>query len=323
MNRKLATVFSIITLCLGILAWVSIAVSISGCSKKEEQPVAGKVTVTEAPTEHPAVALSPTDEVTPTESPTVPPTEMPAESPSVSPTEQPTTGLTPTEGPTVTPITPSPTGTVSVTNTPKPTSTPTKAPTSTPKPTSTPTKAPTSTPKPTSTPTKAPTSTPKPTSTPTNTPTQAPTATPKPTVPQNAKEVDLLTALIYTECSSSYLTADGMEEMIAIGQVVLNRMEKGSWGSTMYAVIHAKGQFSPVSSGGYYKAYNMWMTKEYSKTWMKTKMERANAAAVEVLANPRTDFKYLYFRATSAYYEDLYVDYVVMCGTIFHTGVKK
>lgn len=133
----------------------------------------------------------------------------------------------------------------------------------------------------------------------------------------------MLTALIYTECSSSYESDEGFEEMVCIGQVVLNRMKNGYWGTSMYSVIHASGQFSPVSSGAYLNAYNMWMTKEYSKAWMKTKMERANEAAAEVLANPRSDFYYLYFRATSAYYEELYADYVVICDTIFHTGVKK
>ncbi len=285
MNHKLANVLQVVLLVMGLVACISIVTSIvKHNGNKDAESAGAKLTVTQ-------------DAQKTTEAPNRP-TKEPTDGVTDTPTPEPTDSPTPTPEPTDSPM-----------PTPSPTSTPTPSPTNTP------------TPKPTNTPTPKPTNTPTPK--PTNTPTPKPTSAPAQTVPKDAKEVDLLTALIYTECSSSYLTAEGFEEMQCIGQVVLNRMKDGYWGGTMYQVIHAKGQFSPVASGGYYKAYTMWMNKKYDVAWQKTKMERANEAAIAILASPRTDFKYLYFRATSEKWEATYADYVVMCGTIFHTGKKK
>ncbi|MCR5356112.1 MAG: cell wall hydrolase [Lachnospiraceae bacterium] len=57
-------------------------------------------------------------------------------------------------------------------------------------------------------------------------------------------DVTLLAALIQSE--SGYECHEGQ---VAVGNVVMNRLRSGKFGNTIYSVINAKGQFSPVGSG--------------------------------------------------------------------------
>ncbi len=60
----------------------------------------------------------------------------------------------------------------------------------------------------------------------------------------DVNDVMLLAALI--QCESGYETYAGQ---VAVGTVVMNRLKMGNYGSTIYSVIYAKGQFGPAGSG--------------------------------------------------------------------------
>ena len=62
--------------------------------------------------------------------------------------------------------------------------------------------------------------------------------------PTSYDDVTLLAALIQSE--SGYECHEGQ---VAVGNVVMNRLRSGKFGNTIYSVINAKGQFSPVGSG--------------------------------------------------------------------------
>ncbi len=313
MTKIKATVITVLTAIVLLVAWISIADSLVDPAKGKKREASGGVVTS-------GVSATPTERVSDSPTPTNPPTST--QEPIDEATTVPTEPTLPTDTPIPT-VTKPPTSTPkpTVTNTPKPTATNTPKPTvtNTPKPTATNTPKPTATntPKPTATkaPTKAPTKVA--TKAPTKAPTKTPTSTPTPavTVPASAKQEDLLTALIYTESGAN------SEEMIGVGRVVWNRMKKT--GDTMHAVIHAKNQFSVVKSGALVTAYNMWMAKDYDKTWKKTKMEMANAAAKEVLANGSGSFDYYYFRLYTEAYKNYYEKSVVIGNTLFHNGVKK
>ena len=61
----------------------------------------------------------------------------------------------------------------------------------------------------------------------------------------------LLAALIWCEARG-----EPYEGMVAVGAVVMNRVRSKAYPDTVYDVIFASGQFSPVKSGALYKAYN-------------------------------------------------------------------
>ncbi len=60
----------------------------------------------------------------------------------------------------------------------------------------------------------------------------------------SSSDLDLLAALIYCEAGNQ-----SMEGMIAVGQVVMNRVASGSFANTIHDVIYESGQFTPASSG--------------------------------------------------------------------------
>jgi len=121
-------------------------------------------------------------------------------SPTPTPSITPTNTITPTLTPSITPtlsITPSLTITITTTKTSTPTITPTRTPTLTVSPTKTPTITPTVTRTPTKSPTRTPTLTPTNTNTPTLTPTKRPTPTPTPTVTSSSCPRVKLGQIIY------------------------------------------------------------------------------------------------------------------------------
>lgn len=58
------------------------------------------------------------------------------------------------------------------------------------------------------------------------------------------EEVDLLAALIYCEAG-----AEPYEAKLAVGAVVVNRLERGTYGKTIADVIYQPGQFTPACDG--------------------------------------------------------------------------
>ncbi len=57
-------------------------------------------------------------------------------------------------------------------------------------------------------------------------------------------DVTLLAALIQSEAGN-----ESFEGQVSVGAVVMNRLRSGRYGSSLYSVIYAKGQFSPAGSG--------------------------------------------------------------------------
>ena len=62
-------------------------------------------------------------------------------------------------------------------------------------------------------------------------------------------DLELLAALIYCEAGG-----ESYEGQVAVGAVVMNRVESGSYPNTISGVIYQKGQFTPASSGKLAKA---------------------------------------------------------------------
>ncbi|MDO4633890.1 MAG: cell wall hydrolase, partial [Eubacteriales bacterium] len=64
------------------------------------------------------------------------------------------------------------------------------------------------------------------------------------TVTASSDELDLLAALIYCEAGNQ-----SYEGQVAVGQVVMNRVESSSFADSIEGVIYESGQFTPASSG--------------------------------------------------------------------------
>ena len=60
----------------------------------------------------------------------------------------------------------------------------------------------------------------------------------------NVNDVNLLAALIQCEAGNEV-----HEGQVAIGDVVMNRLRTGRYGSSVYSVVYAKSQFGPAGSG--------------------------------------------------------------------------
>lgn len=60
-------------------------------------------------------------------------------------------------------------------------------------------------------------------------------------------EMDLLSRLVFAEARS-----ESYEGKVAVAKVVLNRVASSQFPNSIYAVIHQKGQFSPVTNGSIY-----------------------------------------------------------------------
>ncbi len=132
----------------------------------------------------------------------------------------------------------------------------------------------------------------------------------------------MLTVLIYTEAGWPEKRDVQYQEMVAIGRVVINRMRSSRWPSSMYDVIHQKGQFSVVRSGRLLSHYNKWMDKSYQTSDAAWRYEMCSKAAKEVLSGGSWDFDYEFFRDSRGY-ENYYQRSVIIGQTVFHNGVKK
>ena len=80
---------------------------------------------------------------------------------------------------------------------------------------------------------------------------QASNKSPAPALdPSNIDDVRLLAALI--QCEGGNEVHEGQ---VAIGDVVMNRLRTGRYGSSIYSVIYAKAQFGPAGSGKVAQVY--------------------------------------------------------------------
>lgn len=61
---------------------------------------------------------------------------------------------------------------------------------------------------------------------------------------QEVDDLTLLAAIIYCEAG-----AEPYETQLAVGAVIMNRLESGSYPNTLYGVIYQKGQFPPATNG--------------------------------------------------------------------------
>ena len=95
----------------------------------------------------------------------------------------------------------------------------------------------------------------------------------------SASDETLLAAIIYCEARG-----ESYEGQLAVGSVVLNRVDSPSFPNTISGVIYQSGQFSPVASGKFAMVL---------ASGLQT--ESCNQAAREVLAGNRTN-NFLYFR---------------------------
>ncbi|MCR5790771.1 MAG: cell wall hydrolase [Lachnospiraceae bacterium] len=68
--------------------------------------------------------------------------------------------------------------------------------------------------------------------------------------PSSINDVQLLAALIQCEAGN-----ECHEGQVAIGNVVMNRLRTGRFGSSIYSVIYANGQFGPAGSGKVAQVY--------------------------------------------------------------------
>lgn len=93
-------------------------------------------------------------------------------------------------------------------------------------------------------------------------------------------ELELLAALIYCEAGG-----ESYEGQVAVGAVVMNRVESGSFPNSISGVIYQKGQFSPVASG------------KLSRTLANGKGSNCMAAAKAALAGEDNTGGCLYFNS--------------------------
>lgn len=71
-------------------------------------------------------------------------------------------------------------------------------------------------------------------------------------IKEDGNDLKLLASIIWCEARG-----EPFEGMIAVGAVVMNRVNSPAYPNTIFDVIFASGQFSPVKSGGIYKAYKI------------------------------------------------------------------
>ena len=104
----------------------------------------------------------------------------------------------------------------------------------------------------------------------------------------------LLIQLVYRECGSS---TD--ECMVAVASVVLNRLDRGYWGSSIFSVITAKNQFAPC--GGLddrNEAAKALFTKFPASDSSKERWRRCATAVDYVLSRgPQLPSYVMYFRS--------------------------
>ena len=102
----------------------------------------------------------------------------------------------------------------------------------------------------------------------------------------------------------------GYEGMLAVANVILNRMENSTWGTTLEQVLFAPGQFAGASPELIERAQN------------KGIKEMCYDAAREALAGRNNIGSYLFFRTTdSAMRTDDYLTYTefyILNGHVFY-----
>lgn len=125
----------------------------------------------------------------------------------------------------------------------------------------------------------------------------------KPAYVINASEDDiyLMAACITMEAGSS-----SYESQLAVGNVIVNRVKSGQWGSSISDVIYAKGQFPGATSG----LLDKYLAKGPSSSALK--------AAKAALSGTNQIGDYLYFTSTKSADYGSYSKYIVVGGNCFY-----
>ncbi len=113
-------------------------------------------------------------------------------------------------------------------------------------------------------------------------------------------ELFLLATVVQMEAGS-----ESYEGKLAVANVIINRLLNGSWGNTVYDVVHAPGQFSGANSG---------RIEEYSSKVSSS----CKKAAVEAAAGNNNIGSYLYFRMVSGAPISSYSKYYILGNHVFH-----
>nr|MCR4842537.1 cell wall hydrolase [Eubacterium sp.] len=100
-------------------------------------------------------------------------------------------------------------------------------------------------------------------------------------------DLELMSAIIYCEAGGEIYAGQ-----LAVGSVVMNRVNSSSFPNSVSAVIYQSGQFSPVASGRF-------ATVLSNQSWTSS----CESAAKEVLAGNLT-VDYLYFHSASGWTSD-------------------
>lgn len=113
------------------------------------------------------------------------------------------------------------------------------------------------------------------------------------------ENVTVYQTYIYSNKDLRYLTSIIMAEagnqpyrgMVAVGNVVMNRLDSADFPNTIRGVIVAPGQFSPVDNGSFSKMYSLYRKKKNSM------VKKCKKAAKAAMAGSRPVGDKLYFRS--------------------------
>ncbi len=119
----------------------------------------------------------------------------------------------------------------------------------------------------------------------------------------NVSEEDVY-LLACTVCAEAgYESYDGK---LAVANIILNRLNGGAYGSTIYDVVYAKGQFSVVTNGALNRVINNGPNAESMQ------------AAKDALAGKNNVPRYTGFCALRSANYDLYSEYSIICNQVFY-----
>ena len=99
---------------------------------------------------------------------------------------------------------------------------------------------------------------------------------------------------------------ESYEGKLAVANIILNRLNGGAYGSTIYDVVYARGQFSVVTNGALNRVINNGPNAESLQ------------AAKDALAGKNNVPRYTGFCALRSANYDLYSEYSIICNQVFY-----
>lgn len=99
---------------------------------------------------------------------------------------------------------------------------------------------------------------------------------------------------------------ESYEGKLAVANIILNRLNGGAYGSTIYDVVYAKGQFSVVANGALNRVINNGPNAESLQ------------AAKDALAGTNNVPRYTSFCSLSSANYDSYSEYSIICNQVFY-----